>query len=198
VKHYNGRSLDKMNELYEKIYGYPMYPCWLHVNDMKLNKSPYDTVPHCARQKDQREQIPGQEVVPVEGMTKSLTYLAKCHTSIVPFTPVRYREERQLFGEPICQALQSGATVSAMATFEKIASEWALLALGTNKINNKYLEHLLSYYKEWQKNRDWKQAINAAKCKTIFDSLEYTPEGLSITTMLCTLVHFDYQTEAIT
>lgn len=117
-------------------------------------------------------------------MTKSLTYLAKCQKSRVPFTPVRYREERQLFGELIRQALQSGARMSAMATFEKIASEWAPLALGTNKINNKYLEHLLSYYKEWQKNRDRKQAINAAKCEIIFDALEYTPEGLSITNVM--------------
>jgi hypothetical protein len=184
VKHYDGQSLDTMNELYEKIYGYPKYPCWLHVNDVKLKDSPYGIVPLCTRQQELCEQNPGQEVIPIEGMTKSLTYLAKCQRSRVPFTPVRYREERQLFGELIRQALQSGAPMSAMATFDKIASEWAPLALGINRINNKYVEHLLSYYKEWQKNQDRKQAINAAKCEILFDVLEYTHEGLRITDVM--------------
>lgn len=184
VKHYDGRSLDTINELYEKIYGYPKYTCWLHINDVKLKESPYGIVPLCTRRQETCEHNLGQEVIPVEGMTKSLTYLAKCQKSRVPFTPVRYRQERQLFGHLIRRELQNGAPMSAMATFENIASEWAPHALGVNKINNKYVEHLLSYYKGWQKNQDRKQAINAAKCEIIFEALEYTPEGLNITNVM--------------
>jgi hypothetical protein len=131
--------------------------------------SPFGIVPLHRDGEDSRH------VTPVDNLTASLRYLALRQRSDVPYTPVKTREERQLFGRLILRAIQQKQSMTAKSTFESLVEMWDSCALGSNNIYKKYPEHLMRYYKVWKKNKTRQESINSSKANLVMNAVEHVP-----------------------
>jgi hypothetical protein len=180
VGHYNGLALDTINDLYEALFGMPKFPYWCQQGRFTTKSSLYGIVP-LHRKENVNE---GEDVSPVDGLTKSLNYLALRQESSVPYTPIKTKEEKTLYANLIARALRESKSMSATATFNTMEGWWQKHAHGTNKIYRKNPEHLAQYYKQWRKKKSRREAIKTAKADGITAALEYTPPVLNYPTVM--------------
>lgn len=176
VRHYDGRALDTINQLYEEIFGMPKFPHWVHSNNVHVAYSPYGIVPL----ESTSGLAAGSKVVPVKGLTNSLHYLALRQQSVVPYTPVRNKEEKVLFSNLAAEALRNHSSMTAAATFETMQEMYNPHALGTNNIYKKHAEQLFAHFKKWRKNQSRREAIKEAKARLVIDALEHTPKNMTV------------------
>jgi hypothetical protein len=159
----------------------PKFPYWCQQVPFTTKSSLYGIVP-LHRKENVNE---GEDVSPVDGLTKSLKYLlALRQESRVSYTPIMTKEEKALYANFIARALRESKSMSATSAFNAMEGWWHLHAHGTNKIYRKNPEHLAQYYKQWRMKKSRREAIKTAKANGIIAALEYTPTVLNCATVM--------------
>jgi ribosomal protein S27AE len=179
VRHYDGRALDMMNELYEAIFGYPKYSDWIPFNEAvgTSKASPFGIVPLGLK----IQAMDDIDIKSIQILPRSLRYLAVCQGSPVPYTPVRGLSEVKVFKVLLLRILADGRSMTASETFQYMAELWnSEFAKGSNKVYKKYPEHLSMYYKKWAKNQARDTAVKEANVERLLAGVEYIPAAHAI------------------
>lgn len=179
LHHYNGLLIDRINSLYELIYGYPKYRNWSSFNDSLPWKSPYGIV------EVERDLVSNVVATEEDGKELSknrmLSYLAKRQKSPVPFLPIRGKNERKLVHVKLNEIVAEGQSLTNVSVFEKLCKHWNTDLVDVKKKRfPKMPNQIAKYVKGWRKNRDRRDAATASGANRLVNALEYVPESESI------------------
>lgn len=177
-KHYHELLIDRINEIYEQIYGHPKHINWISSDEALPLKSPFGVVAiNCPLAYD-NTRILVTDVEQQEALSKRpmLKYLAKRQQVSLPYVPIRGAAEKQLFHRLIEECLSNEQPVDNMNTFEKIAKVWTQNHVNVNyNIFPKLAIHLVRNFKTWRKNQARKDAEITSGAKRLYDALEHVP-----------------------
>lgn len=181
VRHYNGLLLDRINHLYEQIYGYAKHKHWSDFNENLPVESAYGVVPI-------KEELTSSLTCTdkdVELLQKHdmLKYLADRQGASLPFLPIRSVNEKKLAHQKLNEIIANNESFSSQQVYDKIAKDWNTHHISiSDKIYPKLPSHFIKYVKQWRKNQDRRDAEVASGADKLSEALEYVPHSTNIST----------------
>lgn len=175
LMHYDGLLIDRINRLYEGIYGYKKYVSWEAFNDNIATKSVFGIV-EVDKDLTSSMNVSDDDIKQIK-QNKTLQHLAKRQGTPVPFLPIRYEKEKRLVHQKLNEAIANEESLSNESVFERIAKDWNAHHISVaNKIYPKMPFHFAQYVKSWQKNQNIRDAAVASGANKVADVMEYVPE----------------------
>lgn len=174
ILHYDGLLIDRINALYEMIYGYRKYRNWQPFNEYIPSVSVYGIVPiKNTLTSSLKATEEDKELLSKNGM---LSYLARRQNSDLPFLPIRGENEKKLIHKMLCNIVQSELSLKNQSVYEKVALDWNTNHVDiSKKIYPKMPCHIARYVKSWSKNQDRRAAALASGSQRLSNVLEYVP-----------------------
>ena len=174
LMHYEGGLLDRINTLYEALFGYPKHRYWKSFNESLPVLSAYGIVGVNAQT--------ASVVMPLEHEVKHLRknrmlyYLGSRQKSILPFLPIRGVNERQLVHAKLNELVQNKQSLSNISVFENLQNNWNAYEVSVErKIYPKLACHFIRYVKSWRKNQDRRDAEISSGADRMNNVLEHVP-----------------------
>ena len=175
LSHYNGLLIDRINELYEEIYGHPKYKHWISFNESLPGESPYGIVPVDSFISESVHADPSD----IQNLKykDTLKYLAKRQKSDLPFLPVRGSSELKLFNYCMEIAIKEEHSITKNTnSFNVLAEKWNQSELSVSEsVFPKLPIHLCRHYKNWSKNQSVKDAEITSGAAILNQGLDYAP-----------------------
>lgn len=182
VNHYDGLLIDRINNLYELIYGFPKYRNWMSFNDnLPTEESPFGIVPITPSRTSSI--TASEEDKEALKKNKMLSYLAQRQKSPIPFMPIRGESEKRLVHRKLNEAVSNNNSLTNQSIFDSIADDW-----NSNEINvakkryPKLPSHFSKYLKRWRKNQDRRDAEIYSGSNRLSTVLERIPESINMGT----------------
>lgn len=176
IGHYNGLLIDRINELYERIYGHKKYVDWSEYNENIPLKSAYGIV-------EVEKSLTSELVITEEDKQKisknqMLKYLAERQGAPVPFLPIRSTNEKKLIHQKLNQYISEGHSLKSQTTFEKLATDWNQNHIKiSDSIFPKMACHFSKYIKSWRKNQDRRDAAIQSGSNLLTEALSHVPNA---------------------
>lgn len=182
IRHYNGLLLDRINHLYEQIYGYTKHKNWSEFNENLPTESAYGIVPI---QKELTSSLTySNEDVEVLSENDMLSYLAQRQEAPFPFLPIRSVNEKKLAHKMLNEVVVNNESLSSQHVYEKIAKKWNTHHISiSDKIYPKLPSHFIKYVKGWMKNQSRRDAELGSGADKLNKALEYVPESTNFSTL---------------
>ena len=148
LQHYNGLMVDRINVLYETIFGYCKYIDWQPFNENLPLKSAYGIVP-ANTELTSNLSVDNEDINDI-AKNNMLRYVAKRQNSSVPFLPIRGEKECRLVHQKLNEILASGESLNNQTVFDNLSTEWNTHHVPvSNKIYPKMPYHFARYVKSW-------------------------------------------------
>jgi hypothetical protein len=167
--------IDRVNELYEEIFGYPKYKDWISFNEsLPTDDSPYGVVPIDSK----FSKIVKASPLDIEALKgkQTLKYLAKRQKSDLPFLPIWGTSELRLFHSSMGKAIEEEQPMKDSNSFYMMTEQWNQSELSvSNSIFPKLPIQLSRHYKRWVKNQSVKDAEITSGAAILNGGLDYTP-----------------------
>lgn len=171
LNHYDGRLIDRINNLYEIIYGYPKYREWESFNEHLPLEKAFGVV-EIDPELTSNIKFTDEDKSLVD-ISKSLKYLANRQNSPIPFLPIRGEKEKRLAHRKLREIMTNNESVSSQAVFDRLSKEWNSKEISVaNKIFPKLPSHFARYIKSWRKNQDRRAAALSSGVDCLNDVLE--------------------------
>ena len=175
VTHYDGLLVDRINSLYEVIFGYPKHREWSSFNENLPTEYAYGIVPVNNAHTLNIKQISDADKRCFSEKS-TLFYLANRQKSIVPFLPIRGYREKKLIHRKLNHAIARDESLQNQTIFEKLSIDWNKTAVSiSSKIYPKLPCHFARYVKGWRKNQDRRDAEIASGANRLSSALEHIP-----------------------
>ena len=151
LTHYDGSLIDRINNLYELIYGHAKYRDWVSFNENLPLQSAYGIVP--INQELTRNLIVTDNDKLLLANNSMLSYLGSRQGTSIPFLPIRGANEKILIHQKLNELTIREESLSNESVFKKLCLDWNTHCVSTNdKIYPKMPCHLIRYVKTWRKN----------------------------------------------
>lgn len=176
LMHYNSGLIDRINTLYELVFGYRKYRYWEDFNQHLPVESAFGIVPVNKKYSSVLKHTDSD----LEHLkkNKTLLYLADKQQSPFPFLPVHGESEKKLAHKKLNEIVASEASMSSQGVYERLAMDWNTHHVDIRKKRYPKLpQHFSKYFKAWRKNQDRRDAELGSGSKRIFDALNYIPEA---------------------
>ena len=176
LTHYDGVLIDRINNLYEIIYGYAKYRDWVSFNENLPVESAYGIV-SITKELTTNLTITDRDKTT---LTKNnmLSYLGLRQDTVIPFLPIRGPKEKMLIHQKLNELTVREESMSNESVFYKLCIDWNTHCISVDdKIYPKLPYHLIRYIKTWRKNQNRKDAAVASGCDSLNKALEYVPRG---------------------
>lgn len=178
INHYDGLLLDRINRLYELIFGYKKYRSWSEFNENLPIKSAFGIIE--VNKKLTASVVHSDEDVAILSKNRTLTYLAERQQSPIPFMPIRGENEKKLIHKKLNEVLVSGQSFANQRVYNKIADDWNTHHISVkDKTFAKMPSHIFKYVKGWKKNQNRRDAEVGSGANRIFDAVEYVPDPVN-------------------
>lgn len=177
LQHYDGRLIDRINVLYENIYGHVKYRDWSSFNEnLPLSSSAYGIVSVNSALSESINVTPNDTAKLKQN--EMLHYLTKRQGGLLPFLPIRSEKERKLVHIQLNLLVSKQQSLTSMNVFENLAIEWNTHHISiSDQIYPKLPCHFSKYVKAWRKNRDRRDAEISSGARQVRDALEHVPMG---------------------
>lgn len=172
--HYDGRLIDRINNYYELIFGYPKYKEWMSFNEALPLESPYGIV---------KVQNPLTSSTPLlqndrDELKKNtmLHYLARRQQCSLPVLPIRGENEKKLVYQKMKDIVEKNENLDSDAVIEQLTKDWNENEVSIEKkIYPKLPSHFIKYIKQWRKNQSTRDAALASGANRLSAAVEYVP-----------------------
>ena len=176
IMHYEGEMIDRINTLYESLYGYSKYRDWKSFNECLPLVSAYGIVgvdsTHSALLQSQNNESD------LFSSNKMLKYLSTRQKSIVPFLPIRGVNEKRLVHQKLNALVANQDSLTNHTVFEEMSKFWNKNDVCVQQIFFPKLAcHFIKYVKLWRKNQDRRDAEISSGANRINRALEHVPDG---------------------
>ena len=174
IMHYEGEMIDRINTLYESLYGYSKYRDWKSFNECLPLVSAYGIVgvdsTHSALLQSQNNESD------LFSSNKMLKYLSTRQKSIVPFLPIRGVNEKRLVHQKLNALVANQDSLTNHTVFEEMSKFWNKNDVCVQQKNFPKLAcHFIKYVKSWRKNQDRRDAEISSGANRINRALEHVP-----------------------
>lgn len=182
LMHYDSALIDRVNNLYESVFGHRKYRHWEDFNANLPVEPAYGIVP--VNPKYSASLTYTESDLEQIKKNKTLLYLADKQQSPFPFLPVRGENEKKLVHKKLNDIVASEASMSSQRVYEKIATDWNTHHVDIEKKTYPKLpQHFSKYFKAWEKNQSKRDAELASGSNRLMDVLNYIPETRNETTV---------------
>lgn len=172
--HYDGLLIDRINALYEIIYGYRKYRNWQPFNEYIPPSSIYGIAPLKTELTSSLKAT--EEDKQIISKNNMLSYLAKRQCADLPFLPIRGENERKLIHKKLSDVVDSDLSLKNQSVYEKVARQWNTHEVDISKKTYPKMPcHIARYVKSWSKNQDRRAAALASGSQRLSNVLEYVP-----------------------
>ena len=157
VMHYEGELIDRINTMYEALFGYTKYRNWETFNESLPLSSSYgivavDSIYSSLLQQNEQDST-------ILSKNSSLNYLKARQSSPVPFLPIRGKNERILAHRKLNELVAQQKSMSNQTVFDELCKYWNTYEVSLqNKIYPKLACHFIRYVKSWRKSQDRRNA----------------------------------------
>ena len=174
ISHYNGLLLDRINNLYEIIYGHVKYRSWKSFNENLPLKAVYGVV---AVEESLTSDIVCSDADKADIKKNTvLKYLAHRQGCAVPFLPVRFEAEKKLAHRKLREAVANNESLSNMSLYQRICTDWNTHHVSvSSKVFPKLPIHFAKYVKGWQRNQNCRDAEISSGAHRLNQVLEHVP-----------------------
>lgn len=174
LSHYNGMLIDRINQLYEIIYGHVKYREWESFNENLPMHAAYGVV---AVEEELTSKLVTSEADKTEiKKNKMLSYLAVRQNADVPFLPIRGESEKKLAHQKLREAIAKNQSLDSMSVFEQICNSWNAHHVSvSDKIYPKLPIHYAKYIKYFKRNQDIRDAAIYSGSNRLSQALERVP-----------------------
>lgn len=176
LSHYKGLLIDRINELYERIYGYKKYADWVDFNDCLPLKPTYGIVPVDTSLTNDLKTT-DEDAIAIS-KNPMLSHLAQRQGTPVPFLPIRSVNEKKLVHKKLTETIASGSSLKSQTTFESMSTDWNKNHISVSgKIFPKMACHFSKHIKAWKKNQDTRDAEKLSGSHLLTRALSHVPEA---------------------
>ena len=175
IMHYEGELIDRINILYESLYGYPKHKHWQTYNESLPIVPAYGFVPVSKEYSSLFHAADNDKTK----LSKNymLQYLSDRQESSIPFLPIRGKNERQVAHKQLNEIVANQKSLTNHTVFEEICKHRNTHEISpANKIFPKLPYHFIRYVKSWRKNQDRRDAEISSGAKKINAALEHVPQ----------------------
>ena len=173
LMHYDGMMIDRINNLYELIYGYTKYRAWSSFNENLPLQSSYGIVP-INNELTSTISYTQDDITNVS--SNMLKYLAQRQNAMLPFLPIRGENEKRTIHKKLNEIVANEESLSNQNVYEKLSINWNTHDVSiARKLYPKLPSHFARYVKGWQKNQDRRDAEIASGANRLSAALEHVP-----------------------
>ena len=174
IMHYEGGLIDRINIMYEALFGYTKYRNWETFNESLPISSSFGIVPVDNNYSSLLQENEQDSII----LSKSLNYLKARQSSSAPFLPIRGKNERKLAHRKLNKLVVQQKSMSNQTVFDDLCKFWNTNHVSlTNKVYPKLPCHFIRYLKQWRKSQNLRDAAISSGAHRIQAALEYVPES---------------------
>lgn len=174
LSHYNGLLIDRINSLYELIFGHAKYSEWSSFNENLPTSMAFGII--AVNERFTQSVSATEADKELVSQNQTLKYIAERQGTPVPFLPIKGKNEKQLIHKILSEIITSDTSLTSQTLFDKIALRWNTHEVDVSKkIYAKLPCHFARYIKKWSKNQDRRDAAIASGSDQLNNALEYVP-----------------------